>query len=206
MSAEVHGDYFWTFDLAATDHVVRRRALARHQALVAAAREGLRGWNAPEAIALYRRRTIHGPVNTFLDSAPHDGTEALWAPFAVLYLRWEADYPTEWGVPESRMHSPWATKDVLLRRFERGGLPEGTRPDIAELVLSALRRPYRCKDWMYARLVPRLDPSFLDRVAALTTADEPLVRLRAQFVLEAAESPERRVTRVSWQRWLSGSS
>ncbi|WP_243709700.1 hypothetical protein [Micromonospora sp. 15K316] len=228
MSAELHGDYFWMLDLVATDQVVRRRALARHQALVAAEGEALHRWNGlwavertetptqPRLVAemdqasadqlWHHKRTIHGPVRAFLDSAPDDDvTEALWAPFAVLYLRWEADYPTEWGAPESRMWSPWATKEMLLLRFERGGLPEGVRPEIAELILSALGRPYRCKDWMYARLVRHLDPSFLDRVAALTAADDPLVRLRAQFVLHAAESRERRITRASWQRWLSAS-
>ncbi|MFU8873427.1 hypothetical protein [Micromonospora sp. SL4-19] len=226
MSAELHGDCFWMFDLVATDQVVRRRALARHQALVAAASEALDRWNAlwavertaaptqPHLVAemdqasadrfWHRKRTIQGPIRAFLDSAPDDGvTEALWAPFAVLYLRWEADYPTEWGAPESWMWSPWGTKEVLLRRFERGGLPEGARPQIAELILSALGRPYRCKDWMYARLVRHLDPSFLDRVAVLASADDPLVRLRAQFVLHAAQSRERRITRASWQRWLS---
>ncbi|HEX5512414.1 MAG TPA: hypothetical protein VFX41_11920, partial [Actinomycetales bacterium] len=214
MSAALHGDYFWLFDLVATDQAVRGRALAHHQALVAAANEAQRRWNAlwavkrtaaptqPQLVAemdqasadqlWHEKRTIQGPIGAFLGSAPDDEvTQGLWAPFAVLYLRWEADYPAEWGAPESRMWSPWGTKEVLLRRFDRGGLPEDTRPQIAELILSALGRPYRCKDWMYARLVRHLDASFLDRVATLASADDPLVRLRAQFVLHAVESHER---------------
>jgi hypothetical protein len=154
-------------------------------------------------LSWHRAQMIHAPVRAFLESAPDDEvTEALWAPFAVLYLRWEADHPTEWGAPESRMWSPWGTKEALLRRFDRCGLPVDARPQIAELILAALQRPYRCKDWLYARLLRHLDPSFLDSVGSLASADDPLVRLRAQFLLDAAENPERRITRLSWQRWL----
>ncbi|MEH0845302.1 hypothetical protein V6U81_23210 [Micromonospora sp. CPCC 205711] len=225
--AEPVGDYSWLFDLVAADHVVRRQALARHQALLAAARGALRRWNAlwavadpatrtqPQLVAAldqvhaerrwHEEQTLRAPVDAFLRSAPDDGVaQALWAPFAVLYLRWEADYPDEWRAPGSWGWSPWTTKAVLLRRLDRRGLPEEIRPQIAELVLSALERPYRCKDWMYACLVRHLDePLFLNRVEMLVSADDPLVRLRAQFVLDAAEHCEQRVTRTSWRRWLS---
>ncbi|MCI4062596.1 hypothetical protein MRQ36_08460 [Micromonospora sp. R77] len=226
MPAPLYGDYSWLFDLVAWDEVVRRRALDRHQALVAAAIEALHRWNVlwarersaaptrPQLVAeldqagaarfWYQRQTISGPVGAFLGADPGDPvTEALWSPFAVLFLRWEAQHPTEWGAPGSLMWSRWGTKESLLRRLERGGLPDGTGPQIAELVLAALQRPYQCKDWMYARLVRHLDPSFPDRVAALASADDPLVRLRARFVLHAAGDPERRITRGAWQRWLS---
>lgn len=101
------------------------------------------------------------------------------------------------------MWSRWTTKEVLLRKLERGGLPEQVKPQLADLVVSALSRPYRCKDWMYRCLVRHVaDPSFVDRVDALQGTDDPSLRLRARFVLDIAEHPERKVQRASWERWL----
>ena len=128
----------------------------------------------------------------------------LYAPYLVLYLRWEADYPQEWGAPDSRMWSPWGTKEVLLRRLDRGGVPEQVQPQICDLIVSAIERPYRCKDWMYARLVRHVvNTPFVSRIEALLDADDPLVRLRAQFILHVVRHPRHVVKRVSWQRWLS---
>ncbi|MFG2109805.1 hypothetical protein [Micromonospora chersina] len=227
VSAEARGDYSWLFDLVAVDPVIRHRALARHQAILAAASDALHHSNALWA-AHYRSRssqtrlgaaldqaradfrwhqeqTIYGPLHA-LRGAP-DGDEvarALWAPFAVLYLRWEAECPDEWGAPESWMWSRWGTKEGVLRRLDRGGLPEDIQPQIAELILAALRRPYRCKDWAYACLVRHLDdPPFLHEVEMLASADDPAVQLRAQFVLHVAAHPEQRITRTSWRRWLN---
>nr|WP_239543055.1 hypothetical protein [Micromonospora terminaliae] len=219
--------------MVATDPVTRHRALDRHQAMVAAASDALHRSNAlwlshyrsrssqprlraamDQAHADFRwhdRQTIYGPLGAFRDAADGDGvTRALWAPFVVLYLRWEADFPEEWQAPESRMWSPWGTKEALLRRLDRDVIPEGIKPQIAELILAALRRPYRCKDWGYACLVRQLDdPLFLDRVAMLARADDPLVQLddplvqlRVQFVLHLVAHPEQRITRTSWRRWL----
>jgi hypothetical protein len=71
------------------------------------------------------------------------------------------------------MWSPWGTKESLLRRLDRNGVPEPVRPQIADLVVSAIQRPYRCKDWMYARLVRHITgPPFLDRIKALCDVDD----------------------------------
>lgn len=225
--AEPRGDYSWVFDLVATDPVTRHRALDRHQALLAAASDALHRSNALWS-AHYRSRssqsrlgaamdqahadfrwheaqTIYGPLHAFRDAADGDGVaRAMWAPFAVLYLRWEAEHPDEWSAPQSWMWSRWGTKEMLLRRLDRGGLPEDIQPPIAELILAALRRPYRCKDWTYACLVRHLDdPLFLSEVEVLAAADDPLARLRAQFVLHVATDREQRITRTSWRRWLT---
>ncbi|MEU1841350.1 hypothetical protein [Micromonospora chersina] len=227
MFAEARGDYSWLFDLVAADPVVRHRALARHQAILAAASDALDRSNALWA-AHYRSRssqtrlgvaldqaradfrwhqeqTIYGPFHAFRDAADgDDAARARWAPFAVLYLRWEAEYPDEWAAPESWMWSRWGTKEALLRRLDRGVLPEGIQPQIAELILAAVGRPYRCKDWAYACLVHHLDdPLFFHAVEMLACADDPSVRLRAQFVLHVAAHPEQRITRTSWRRWLN---
>lgn len=119
----------------------------------------------------------------------------------MLYLRWEAEYPDEWGAPGSWMWSRSETKEAVLRRLDRGGVPEDIQPQIAELILAALRRPYRRKDWAYACLVRHLDdPLFLHEVEMLASADDPAVRLRAQFVLHVATDREQRTTRTSWRR------
>jgi hypothetical protein len=227
--AKLPGNHSWVFDLIAPDDVVRRRALTRHQALLAGASEALHwsnrvwaqaGTPAPaephlaaemdQARADFRwhhEQTILGPIGAFLDSEQSDSVARLrYAPYPVLYLRWEADYPQDWGAPDSWMWSPWGTKAVLLRRLDRIGVPEQVRPQICDLIVAALKRPYRCKDWMYARLVRHVldtDTPFVKRIEALLDAEDPLVRLRARFILDVARHPPHAVKRVSWQRWLS---
>ncbi|MFI6760033.1 hypothetical protein ACIBF5_12935 [Micromonospora sp. NPDC050417] len=227
MLAKPPGNQSWVFDLTASDNVLRHRALTRHQALLAAASEALhwsnRVWEqagtpAPTEPHLaaemdqaraefrwHRERTILGPISAFFESERSDSVaRLLYAPYLVLYLRWEADYPQEWSAPGSWMWSPWGTKEVLLRELDRGGVPEQVRRQIGDLIVSALERPYRCKDWMYGRLVRHvLDVPFVSRVEALLDAEDPLVRLRAQFILHVARHPQRAVKRVSWQHWLS---
>ena len=98
------------------------------------------------------------------------------------------------------------TKEVLLRRLDRVGVPEPVRPQICDLIVSALERPYRCKDWMYAPLVRHVldaDTPFVSRIERLLDAEDPLVRLCAQFILYVARHPQQAVKRVSWQRWIS---
>jgi len=211
--ADPFGTHAWVFDLVAMDDIVRHRVLARHQTLLAEASEALRwsnrvwaqaGTSAPaeprlaaemdQARASFRfhwEQTIFGPVDAFLNPWRFDSPAPLpntlaglrYGQYVVLYLRWETDYPQEWAAAGSWMWSPWGTKEALLRRLDRDGVPESVHSPIAEQVISALERPYRCKDWMYARLVRQVaDTSSLERIEALRDADDPLVRLRAQFV------------------------
>jgi hypothetical protein len=225
--AKLPGDHSWVFDLIAPDDVVRHRALTRHQALLTAASEALRwsnrvwaqaGTPAPtephlaaemdQARADLRWRlqqTILGPIGAYCDSDHTDSAaRPLYAPYVVLYLQWEADYPQEWRAAGSWMWSPWGTKEALLRRLDRGGVSEQVRQQIGDLIVAAVERPYRCKDWMYARLVRHvLDRPFVSKVEALLDAEDPLVRLRAQFILHVARNPQRGIKRVSWRRWLT---
>jgi hypothetical protein len=213
--------------LVAAEDVVRARALARHQALLAAAGEALRRQNRLWALAgsfaptephllaatdqaraefdRSKRQTIFGPIEVFLQAARSDASaRQTYCSYPVLYLQWEADYPQQWAAPGSSLSSPWGTKEALLGRLDRDGVPQDVRPQIRSLIVAALRRPYRCKDWMYARLVRQvLDPPFLGTVEKLCDAEEPLVRLRAQFVIHAAQNPQQRIKRASWRRWLA---
>jgi hypothetical protein len=225
--AKLPGNHSWVFDLIAPDDVVRHRALTRHQALLTAASEALRwsntvwaqaGTPAPTEPHLaaemdqaradfrwHRQQMIFGPIEAYCDSDHTDSVaRLLYAPYLVLYLQWEADYPQEWRAPGSWMWSPWGTKEVLLRWLDRGGVPEQVRPQIGDLIVAALERPYRCKDWMYARMVRHvLDMPFVSKIEALLDVEDPLVRLRAQFILYVARNPQRRIKRVSWHRWLT---
>jgi hypothetical protein len=226
MFAESSGNHLWVFDLIASDDVVRRRALARHQALLEKASEALHWSNgiwaragtpaptephlaaemdqARAAFHWHRRQTIFGPIEAYWDRQDDSATRLLYAPFVVLYLRWEADYPMEWRAPGSWMWSPWGTKEALLRQLDLDGVPEEIAPQIGALIIAAVERPYRCKDWLYARLVRHvLNVPFVGRIEALLDADDPLVRLRAQFILSAARNPQRRIKRVSFHRWVT---
>ena len=209
--ADLPGDHRWMLDLIARDAVVRNRALSRHQALLAATAEAWNRWSqvradtsvrtAPrlaaekeQAWAAYRSaegQTMAGPI------------AERRVPYLVLYLRWEARYPQEWGAPGSWRWSPWSTKEVVLSHFDRHGVPSRHRAPVADLIIAALGRPYRCKDWRYAPLVRHVvDKPFLARVEALHEADDPLVRLRARFITHVARHPEQRVKQRSWQRWI----
>ena len=226
MLADLPGDHSWVLDLVAPDDGVRHRALARHQALLAAASDALDWSNeilarggipvsephltaeldqARADLDWHRQQTVFGPIEAFYDSVyDNPAAREQYAPYVALYLRWEAAYPQEWGAAESWMWSPWSTKAGLLRRLDCDGVPEAVRSQVADLIVAALQRPYRCKDWMYAQLVRQvLDPPFAGRVRALRTAEDPLTCLRAQFIVHVAEHPDRPVRRNSWQRWLA---
>lgn len=218
------GGKSWVFDLIATDEAVRRRALARHQASIAAAAEALRWSNAVWAQAgtpapteprlsaemdqaraaqrWHTDQTIFGLVSGFYSNDPV--VKEIHAPFAVLYLLWERRYPDEWRPDASNMWSPWGRKEDLLDAMVRRGVPDDVKPALTDLFIEVLQSPYRCKDWMYAGLVRHLhDERFTARIAALADAKDPLTRLRAQFILWVAALPEPRVTRNTWRMWLA---
>lgn len=216
----------WLFDLIAPDDRVRHRALTRHEELVARSLNALHrsnrvwmraGTPAPEQPHLaaemdqaradqrwHRNQTIFGYLDAFLDADPRDtAVRAMYWPFVVLYLQWEARCPDEWRSRSSSLCSPWTTKETVLGGLGRRGVPEEMRPNAADLIITAVQRSYRCKDWMYALMVRHVaDMEFHDRVMALTRAHEPFVRLRAQFVIDLVRHPERKITRKTWRRWL----
>ncbi|MFB9905687.1 hypothetical protein [Allokutzneria oryzae] len=219
----VNAESSWMFDLVAPDDILRGCALARLKSSNAAKSEALHwsnsvwaraGTPAPtephlsaemdQARAEYRwhnERTISGQALKLLE---HDNrTREAHAPFALLFLRWEADYPNEWCSPGTHMWSPWGLKEVILRDLAYRGVPPGVRGQATDLVVAAVRRPYRCKDWMYGQLVRHIsDEEFLRRIDALLSVGGHLVSTRARFILHIAQHPERTVKRVTWQRWL----
>lgn len=194
-------DQAWVFDLASPDGPRRAAALTRHRALAAhtaALRQraneiwAREGWNraAENSVQQQRDRTIDGLVTAF-SAAEDPAVRAHYAPYALLYLRWESRYLPDL---KSCWHcSPWTTKEVVLRDLTRGGVPEGHEAEVAELILAALRRPYRCKDWMYAGLLRHVVPEGLDEL------DDD----RAAFARHVLAQPSLTITRFTFPRWRS---
>ncbi|WP_189154825.1 hypothetical protein [Lentzea pudingi] len=187
----------WMFDLTARDDVVRGRALARHRALVETG-TGVSRYEPDE------ERTIFWYVATAWDLDFRNTAVSVerW-PFMALYLRWEGLFPDEWRSRGSHPWSPWSMKEGVLEHLRRNGTVAEVRQEAADLLIDAIHRSYRCKDWMYASLVHHVaDTDFRDRLTILTGADDPLVRLRARFLLDLADRPEVRVKRHTWGKWL----
>ena len=185
----------WHFDLIADDEDTRHAALNRHRALLEASNAALRRVNElwaqtgsfePETqpyreFRENRNRTLFGPISAN-DPA-----------YAVLFLQWEARYPDEWREASRWTWSHWGAKENVLRWFARSGVPNAVKHDVAELVLDAVQRPYRCKDWRYAALVRHLaEPALVDRLSAIDDG-------RARYLLHLAANPDERITRNSFR-------
>lgn len=217
----------WVFDLVSPEAVRRRAALERHRVTVEASHEAQSwinrvwaesGTPAPhephlaaemdQARAAKRDAdalTFFAPIYAWCAGWSIDATRhALYVPYAALFLKWEAEYPLEWREAGTWSWSPWGTKEVILARFVRAGVPLNSQQSIADLVFTAVAREYRCKDWMYAPVARAVDgPGLRYRLRGLLDAEDPLVRLRAHFVLRVLDHPELHVRRFTWQRWLS---
>jgi hypothetical protein len=149
--------------------------------------------------------TFFAPIDAWSADWSIDATRhAQYAPYAVLFLEWETRYPLEWREAGTWSRSPWGTKDAVLARFIRGGVPANSQQSIVDRLVAAVAREYRCKDWMYAPVARAVDgPDLRHRLSRLLDADDPLVRLRAEFVLNILDQPGLRVRRHTWQRWLA---
>ncbi|MET9224485.1 hypothetical protein [Lentzea sp. NPDC003310] len=179
----------WMFDLIAEDDVVRDQALTRHREL-AARRCGVWHWSDGERTTLWY-------VDRFEYAQEPAEKLECWRHVA-LYLRWETRFPDEWR--HSDVCSAWTRKGALLTHLGKHGAPPEARREAADLLLDVLHRPYRCKDWMFARLVRHVDCR--DRLAGLADADDLTVRLRARFLLDLADRPGLNITRKTWPAWL----
>jgi hypothetical protein len=174
-------DYAWLYDLVDPDEQVRGRALERRRSAVAERQDD--------------------PILAFL--RPYPEPDMAFASFALLFLRWEASYPDDWRSPDSHAYSPWSIKQGVLGRFGQSGVPDALRSEAADLVLTAVQRPYRCKDWSYALLVDHVQtPAFQERLQALADGADTLLSVRARFLQHVAARPGRPLNRNSWRRWL----
>lgn len=79
----------------------------------------------------------------------------LFAPYALLFLRWEQRFPAEWRTGWHR--SPWTTKEWILETFYVLGPAPETVSQLADLLLATVQRWHHCQDRRYWRLARRLD-------------------------------------------------
>lgn len=212
----------WAFDLVSADPALRSAALARHNELIKTWNESLarinRLWREKQVLrraAEVRRAadaqqaaiggTVYGAVADF-ERAARTGDPAAYrrlAPYAVLFLRWEAAYPVEWR--EAAPWSPWAVKKAVLRGFARRGPTDECEPDLVDLVLAAVGREQRCEDGWYAAVARAVDgPALRRKLRTAGRSADPVVRRRAGFVRWALDHPAAPVTLASWRAWLAG--
>jgi hypothetical protein len=149
--------------------------------------------------------TLPGIVYMFLQTRWNAASRADYerlAPYAVLYLQWETLFPEEWR--EANLYSPWKTKKQVLRGFAKAGAPQACQGQLIELLAAAIRREHRCEDGGYPALARRVDgPELRSMLADAAGSTDPLVRLRAEYVLWVAENPRAPVTVAGWRRWLA---
>jgi hypothetical protein len=130
-----------------------------------------------------------------------DRDETESAPYAVLYLRWEAEFPEEWRV--AAPWSPWGLKQRILRGFVKVG-PLGWERDLTDLLMGAVGRAQRCEDRWYAALARHLEgPELRSRLAKAEASPDPVVRLRAGYVGALLDDRSMAVSRASWKRWVA---
>ncbi|WP_143465953.1 hypothetical protein [Kribbella sp. ALI-6-A] len=147
-------------------------------------------------------QTLHGVAGEFCVACWYpDRDERETAPYAVLYLRCEADFPDEWRAASP--WSPWGVKQQILRGFVKVG-PVGQERALTDLVVDAVGRPQRCEDGWYAALARHLDgPDLRSRLAEAEESDDPVVRLRAGYVYRVLDDRSMKVTLASWKRWVA---
>lgn len=225
---EAWGSHDWMFDLVSDDELRRRRAVVRNNRLIEAHRRANvarndvwwrsgKSWTPDdEALAAEMRaayavhsatfdETIYAPISAYLESQYARRYPSLEhaEPYAVLFLTWGARFPDEWRRAD-KWWSRASTKDMILRTMARQGVTEAHRETVESLLLSAVRGPYRCKDWRYSAVARRIDGETLriglDQIAS--GADED-ASLRAQFVLSRLEDRSLSVNIRSYGNWLA---
>lgn len=201
----------WVFDLISDDELAREQALGIHQQLIADLRDAANyrrnHWDSKSADLAYNRasdRAIHGPLHDYCWNRRRRRTAEDLERIAITYLRWERAYPESWGAPESRYYTKHGWKDDILRRMAQYGVLENNHRDVAELVLAAVRGPYRCKDWRYARVAKLVDsPSLRYELEAIALGPDRDAATRAEFVLSRLERPELSANIRSFGNWLA---
>ncbi|GAB2564924.1 hypothetical protein [Kribbella endophytica] len=216
----------WLFGLVDGDSGLRLAALERQAGLVEEWSEGLRRSNALwfqngqssdfsrslRKASLYEQaladqedaieQTVYSVAGDFGSACWYsDRDETEFAPYAVLFLRWEAEFPEEWraGAP----WSPWGLKQRILRGFVKVG-PLGRERELTDLLMGAVGRPQRCEDRLYSALARHLDgPELRSRLAEAEASGDQVVRLRAGYVGAVLDDRSMAVSLASWKRWVA---
>lgn len=222
MQAEQLADFTWAFDVVHPDADRRRAAIEREKGYqddwarlhswsrIVRPRSGEAELPDPRLIAEHdqteaAKRDVHArmfaaPIWHYL-TAPTPEERAPFARFAVLYLRWETDYPQEWA----EHARSWAAKRRLLRILAADGPTVQTHGELLGLVAAAIGREHRCEDLGYLKIARSLHrPSVRMIIESAEQSLDGLVRLRAGYLRWALDNPAAPVTPASWRRWLRG--
>lgn len=150
-------------------------------------------------------KTVHGAVGKFLDvrwAGDLDDYRRL-APYAVLFLEWEAQFPEQWR--SAGPGSPWGGKKRLLRQFADMGVPQPQIDAVTRLTLAAINRDQRCEDLGYVLVARSLDsPALRAGIDAAACSRDSTVRMRATYVRWAMDHVGAPVTPASWRAWCAG--
>lgn len=157
---------------------------------------------ADTALSAAASNTVRGVVGKFCAvrwAGDLDDYRRL-APYAVLFLRWEADSPELWRT--AGLGSPWPVKKRVLRQFADMDVLEPHVDALTQLTLGAINRSQRCNDLGYVLVARALDgPVLRAGIDAAVRTSEQTVRLRAGYVHWALENPQAPVTLASWRAW-----
>lgn len=149
--------------------------------------------------------TVHGVVGEFhaVRCAGDLDDYRRLAPYAALFLQWEAQFPERWR--SAGPWSPWGLKKRVLRQFADMGVPEPQVAAVTELTLGALSRGQRCEDLGYVLVARSLDnPVLRAGIDAAVCSPDPVVQARAGYVRWALDDAEAPVTLASWRAWCMG--
>ncbi|MEV4412572.1 hypothetical protein [Catellatospora sp. NPDC049609] len=221
MHVDQLAEFAWTFDIVHPDADRRRAAIerergyqnewARHHTWVRIARQRVaeRDGATPRLQAEYDQvhaamrdaydRMFAAPIWHYLSGAAAAEELAPFARHAVLYLRWETEYPDEWA----SLGKSWAAKRHILRTLATQGPTPETHGDLLALVGAAVRREHRCEDLGYVKLARALHQPSVRMIVEWAEDDlDGLVRLRAGYLRWALDHPGAPVTAASWHAWL----
>jgi DnaJ-domain-containing protein 1 len=104
---------------------------------------------------------------------------------------------------------PWGTKKQVLRRFTKTAHLQSTeiRHALQDLVVAATRREHQCEDQGYGRLARVLDGMRLrSELNSAAHDNDPLVRLRACFVLWVLDHRDTPAVPRTWKTWLAATT
>lgn len=148
--------------------------------------------------------TLHGVVGKFCARWAGDADDyRRLAPYAVLFLEWEARFPQQWR--SAGPWSPWGLKKRVLRQLADMDVPQPQVVALTELTLGAVNRSHRCEDLGYVLVARSLGgPVLRAGIDAAVRSPEPEVQRRAGYVRWAMDNVEAPVTLASWRDWCVG--
>lgn len=204
--------YGWVFDLASDDELIAANQ-ARNEVWW---RAGQTWTPADPAMAAEMERaeaahatalaaTFRPPIWAYLRPgwSRQPDEEPSSEQFAITYLEWEVAHPDEWRQTAGYSGSPYGLKESILQAMDLHGVSDPNRAAVERLLLTAVKGPYRAKDWRYARVARHLDSRPLrEALGTIATGTDHAAALRAAFALSRLDNRDLSANRRSYANWL----